>query len=60
MLIGSKIINGKEFFIFGKYKNISVKFILQTRPEYFKNTKRTFSKNIQKELTRLKLITYDK
>ena len=55
MLIGSKLIEGKELFTFGKYKGKSVKFILQTDPKYFKKITRIFSKLINKELLRLNL-----
>ena len=54
-LIGSHTIQGKEFFTFGKYKGKSVRYILQTRPEYFKNTTRIFSKKIMRELSRLNI-----
>jgi hypothetical protein len=53
-------LKGIRLFAFGKYKNKSVKYVLQTDPDYIiwikLNTKRTFSEEIENEIKRLNLL----
>ncbi len=51
---------GKEWFTFGKYKHKLVSTILKQDPKYIKwikeNTRRRFSKHIENEIIRLKIL----
>jgi len=52
-----------EIFTFGKYQNKSVKWVLQTDPNYIKwvkTTNKMFSPIFENEIKRIKLIDYGK